>query len=482
LTSGATALSGALAIANPSEYGMATRLLALAVIFIGTAPLARWLFQPDRQGLPVFELFMVFHAICFGFAGLMPQASSLTTRSALSTDEWNAALVAVAISLSCTVAGYYFGASRFARPRAAETWPFRLSPSLLSLAVPALLALVVAFFMFANSIPKDLHQTIQTVVLFWFIILVTAAFHRDIQGLRRLVVIYALVPLNALLFSSFANATLYGMFGVLIPAALARFTASRRVPWLLAGLVVAMFLVFQPVKSEYRNRVGGADSSPSAVVDFTSLAIERFSGQRDAGSTSWEWFAEAFRRLNHLHVTAAIMADTPGFVPYADGATYAPLFTKLIPRVVWPGKPIEAQGNAWAHRYGYLDGSDDVTSFNLPFLPEMYMNFGYPGIIVIGCALGLFMAFAATRLWMLDGDSSLIAFSILTALPLLTPESNLSLLAGRAAISGVAAYGSLMLMSVMLPAMRASKRSAAGVRLRPVAGHPVAMANDALPE
>lgn len=446
-----------LMVGNPSDYTLKTRLLALLVIAIGVAPMVRWLFLNRRVGLPIFEIFMLFHAICFGVAGFMPQASTLTARMPVSAEEWDAALVVVAVSLCCTAGGYYLCTSVWPRAAGSMPWPFRFDSSALNLAVPAMLLLMTPLYVFRKTTPLVLQQVTQVVVLFCFLILVAAAFRKEIREPRRSLIIYGLVPANALLFSASDDAGLYGLFSILVPVALTRFTVSRRLPWVLGGLVVMAFVVFQPVKGDYRGlRRSGDAGTPSAIVAFPSLAVERFAGQRDSGSTAWDWFADAFRRLNHLHVTAAIIADTPAYVPYSGGATYAPLVTKLIPRALWPDKPAETQGNAWAQRYGYLYSGDDVTSFNLPFLPEMYMNFGYPGIVVIGFMLGGLMGFVASRLWMREDDSSLIAFGIVIALPFLTPESNLSLMLGRAVISAVVGYFSLVVMAQLLPGMRVS--------------------------
>jgi hypothetical protein len=448
-----------LAMVNPADHSLKTRFLSLVLIALCTAPLAHWLFQRERPGLPIFELFMLFHAICFGFAGMMPQASSLTTRTPVSEDEWDRALIAVLLSLTGTTAAYYIALARARSTARGDTWPFRFTPALFGLAFPGMLVLLTGVYVFRAAIPKEVNQPVQALVLFWFVVLVAAAFQDQLRQPRRSLVLFGLVPVNALLFSSFGDATLYGLFGILIPVALARFSVAKRLPWVLATVVVIVFVVLQPVKADFRTlasreKVGRFDM----VVDFPLAAVERFEAAKDAGMTPWDWFVDAFRRLNHLHVTAAIIADTPAFVPYAYGSTYVPLFTKLVPRAIWPNKPLEDQGNAWAQQYGYLSTDDDVTSFNLPFLPEMYMNFGYPGLMVLGILLGVALGITTSRVWSRDGDSSFTAFSILLATPFLTPESNLSLLLGHAVIGGTTAYLSLLVLQSQIPDVRVTRR------------------------
>ena len=83
---------------------------------------------------------------------------------------------------------------------------------------------------------------------------------------------------------------------------------------------------------------------------------------------------------------------TPGSVPYWNGATYSSLLTKWIPRFLWPGKPQELTGNEFGQRYGFLDPSDQGTSLNLPWIVELYANFGAWGVLL---GMGIFGAFVA---------------------------------------------------------------------------------------
>ena len=73
-------------------------------------------------------------------------------------------------------------------------------------------------------------------------------------------------------------------------------------------------------------------------------------------------------------------------MPYWDGITYLPIFTKFIPRVVWPDKPVENMGQQFGHKYNRLKDEDTFTSMNTPILAEMFMNFGVWGMY-LGCAL-----------------------------------------------------------------------------------------------
>lgn len=453
--SGASILCASVFLLNPFDYEIETRFLALLAFVIGVMPMARWLFLRDRAGMPIFEIYMLFYAICFGFAGFMDQKSTLTARSMVTMGEWQDGLLAVIVSLVCTAAGFYLFLHLKRKTYTPALWPFILNPTNSSRIVHFVLPVLLTVFLLGNWIPTELIQIVQLWSLFWFFVLVVASIKKVLTRTQRLIV-FLLIPANALVFSGFSNAVLYGLFQVLVLVALAFFSLRRRIPYVIISVVVITFILLQPVKGEYRSMkwAGSEISNKVNVVDFFELAIDRLSEHYKSGGTTWEWFNLAFMRINHLHVAAAVIADTPSVVPYQYGKTYSSLFTKLIPRILWQDKPEERTGNQWAHMYGYLYRDDTVTSFNLPWLPEMYMNFGMAGVIILSLIVGILLGFLTSRFWMHQGDSTFTAFSLVLALPFLTPESNFSLLFGRAIIGAIVAYFSMWSTAVLFSRFR----------------------------
>jgi hypothetical protein len=56
---------------------------------------------------------------------------------------------------------------------------------------------------------------------------------------------------------------------------------------------------------------------------------------------------------------------------------------------LYPDKPHEISGQAFGHRYSFLDEQDTQTSYNLPQLIEFYANFGPLGVLVGMLLIGL---------------------------------------------------------------------------------------------
>jgi len=135
-------------------------------------------------------------------------------------------------------------------------------------------------------------------------------------------------------------------------------------------------------------------------------------------------------RVSHTAKFAYVFEKTPGEVPYWRGVTYKPLATSFIPRALWPGKPEERLGQAFGHRYDILDPGDTVTSENVPWLTEFYVNFGVAGVALGMGLVGSFLAALETLFNnpRMTAPEGVIGATIL--FPLFYQESNLSLMTG----------------------------------------------------
>lgn len=221
---------------------------------------------------------------------------------------------------------------------------------------------------------------------------------------------------------------------------------TRKIPWpavALVGLLVALML---PVKLDYRNFLAEEGSLELSVVEklevYYELSYQHYLGREgiassdvkgdDEGSPLWRfsYSASAF---------SLVIINTPGIVPYWKGDTYSTIFTKIIPRFLWPGKPTEDIGNEFGHRYSLLHKSDEGTSMNLPWLAELYANFGesavYYGMALFGLMYGFIDRFYNS------GQSVVnIILSAAIFFPILQHESNFALLAGNIFLLSVAIF------------------------------------------
>lgn len=172
----------------------------------------------------------------------------------------------------------------------------------------------------------------------------------------------------------------------------------RRIPWMLILAGGLVFVVVRPVESAYRlATLHGGSSGNLSQFERSRLLLELVGNSvlpmvegRDSGAYD-KTMEVATRRLGVDVLTfAAVLHDTPGFVPYWNGASYYPLLFKFVPRFIYPDKPREVTGQTFGHRYGLLDRANFETSYNLPQLIEAYINFGPLGVVVLMFLFGVF--------------------------------------------------------------------------------------------
>jgi hypothetical protein len=183
---------------------------------------------------------------------------------------------------------------------------------------------------------------------------------------------------------------------------------SKKIISISFFMVLGIYFLLAPIKIQLRSQLWeiqmtdlGATSQTKVSFDkafdaILDLTIEyHFNDIHKAKSESKDMnsFTKGFGRFSLVPVFERVYRDTPDRIPYWNGASYAPLVTSFIPRAIWKNKPIHAFGNKFGRRYGYVGRKDYHTSFNIPWLVELYANFGDLGVIfgmyIFGMLYGL---------------------------------------------------------------------------------------------
>lgn len=204
-------------------------------------------------------------------------------------------------------------------------------------------------------------------------------------------------------------------------------------PRMIFGLVAVVctlaVLSYKPVHI-YRSAVvdqgylNGSISEKLGVL--AAVIVDPSHYGHDVNKSDWD----IGRRLAHAEVMNTVMAATPEQVPYWNGKTYKLLLSNLVPRLLWPDKPLENQGNEFGRRYGFVKADNLTTSMNLPWLVEAFVNFGIPGVLGISAAIGLLIGLVEA-LFNRPGAPWQLAVSAIMLLPFINQDSNLSLSIGN---------------------------------------------------
>ena len=190
--------------------------------------------------------------------------------------------------------------------------------------------------------------------------------------------------------------------GALIPLALlfiVRWDSTRKLAWRYLIIAAALFLLLNPIKIQYRAQAWFGDenmSLPARIGLWVDLAKDNLTGELEQPGTGGPagFVQRATSRFDLLHRFAYIGQMTPEVVPFYEGETYAYLVYGWIPRIIWPNKPEASDASRQMDLdYGFLyDVPGQSASIGIGQLPEAWVNFGAPGILIVMILQGIFFA------------------------------------------------------------------------------------------
>ena len=381
------AILPALNLYAPAHPTLAQRLLASLVIVLAAVPTVLWLSGRDR-GIPflpfVAGIYGVYYALPIFLLEKYARAHYLT--EVIPNSYVEQALILSLAGLGVLFIGYYtFPPRALARvvPKLYLRWEDHLSIKL----VAGLLGVIGVSTYYLDAIVDPTLVMQEGVNLLADLSLISIVILFVLQLVGRLgffatgFLWVVLVPARVLIGLS-TGATSQGLVVVLL-LILTYATLKHRMPWmaLVAGGIALLSLL--PVRAEFRALTRGAeaaDRSPAEeAVLYVATARDYLTGQALPYS---EALQVSISRLAHLMTFAEVVEATPSRVPFWKGETYYPVLFKPIPRFLYPDKPQENSGQAFGHRYGFLQPDDLSTSYNLPQLVEFYANFGVIGVLL----------------------------------------------------------------------------------------------------
>jgi len=244
----------------------------------------------------------------------------------------------------------------------------------------------------------------------------------------------------------FITITIQGFigFGVIAAFAVLAFVASFYRPrWqlVIAGLVLgyvglSFFGSYMRDRSEIRAAVWGGQPWRDRVerIHETIDTLEWFN-PFDNGQ-----LARIDERLNQNHLVGAAISQLATSDAYAHGETIWEAILALIPRAIWPEKPIRAGSGDLVSEYtGYQFA--EGTSVGIGQVMEFYINFGSMGVILgflsMGAIITIIDLTASQRLT--SGDWQGFALWYLTGMSFLQVGGSLVEVTGTAGMSIVAA-------------------------------------------
>ena len=204
------------------------------------------------------------------------------------------------------------------------------------------------------------------------------------------------------------------------------FQLCARLPWRAIAGCCLVILIIYPLSSHYRLALSETQAETS-IAETPAIIFRNI--KKVYTDHHFNLFGLTLR-VSHILIHSVVVEQTPNPVPYWGGETYKPLLTSWIPRALWPEKPEEKTGNAFGHRYALISPNQLYMSVNLPWITEMYANFGRVGVIAGMFLVGLMFG-ALEKILNEPGMSShewVIGVAVL--IPLAFQESNFTVMTG----------------------------------------------------
>jgi hypothetical protein len=180
---------------------------------------------------------------------------------------------------------------------------------------------------------------------------------------------------------------------VVLAVAIPRASLRRRVPVVaLAAAVLFFVLLVVPFNLAYRAAARGAVTLSAGQAVATAPAIAGQVLTRDLSPAALQESASFLaQRIRTIDTPAIILQRTPRQIPYSNPAQLliSP-FVDLIPRIIWPGKPVLAVGYQVSQEYFQLP-PQLYTASDLTPEADLYRHGGWlvlsAGMFLGGCGL-----------------------------------------------------------------------------------------------
>ncbi|MBR8832746.1 MAG: O-antigen polysaccharide polymerase Wzy [Stigonema ocellatum SAG 48.90 = DSM 106950] len=416
---------------RPESLSINKALLALGITWLGFLPSLQYLSDRKRPPIPFFPLVGIFYATSFG---LPIFSKDLKGSGRLPVDISEQALTLVLLGILGMNIAFYVSKSSLWQKLTPIQLPESYSRSKLLSLLWLLLASHLAFLYipFVKEIPSlgQLLEPVGYVTYGMFYIIFSRG---QLPTFQFWILLGVCVPLE--IAKRLSSGLLAELMVLFLFMTILVWYERKRIPVIFITITVIFYLIFAPVKAEFRKLTWNQKFSHASSIEKSAIFIDMTINYYQRGLNSSQ--AQNHKndsalvgRSAHIVVFSDVMRKTPTIVPYWGGETYLPLFTSFIPRALWPDKPIEIVGNRFGRRYRYLDRFDIITSFNLPWIVEMYVNFGTSGVLIGMSLVGLFLAFLDKKLNSQKMNSIEVVLGNTVLFGLIYQESNLSLSVG----------------------------------------------------
>jgi hypothetical protein len=164
------------------------------------------------------------------------------------------------------------------------------------------------------------------------------------------------------------------------------------------AIALGIYLVFAPINSYLRYDPIVSAKQTIELSDYIRIGSDLFQGKSNETRPLVEDYAQLFARLDLVSMSSTLIEQVDrGAISTTDGASFMIFFNSLLPRLVFPNKPISTDlydPNYLGRKTRVISPNDFATSIAYGAVAELYLNFKMPAVILGMFSLGyLFRSF-----------------------------------------------------------------------------------------
>lgn len=430
----------------PTRLDGAAAIIAAIALFISFIPIIIFFISPRKGRLPFVPLCSAFYILFFILPLFLTDyvfppgtPAQIYTEAPVVEFYGFEAVLPILLGVSAMVGGMALGGAMprfpvFHLPEIPDThfpWVMR-----------TLLILHMSFYLIPHlsRIPSFAQLGGPSGIL-GFSFAVIAWNRRVISPYEAIIIFCLLLPIRlslGLMTTSLNNALVLVAVLIILAAVL-----NRRLLLPVLGLVAAGMLAYAPMKvyrhyalslppdmaAVERVKAVGSLWAEGSFINAVKTPVERKSR---LDGVVWP----LLKRMDQATVLAIVVERTGRDVDPWGGTTLVNLVTGIVPRFIWPEKPVETYGNEFGRRYQILRSDEFHMSVNIPWLTEFYANFMLPGVVIGMFLVGLMFQTLDQIFNYFNSQGAGMAFAATFLLPLAAQESNISLMISNLPLLG----------------------------------------------
>ncbi len=378
------------------QFGKGSAVLAWLILGIAVTSWTKW---KNRQHIPLLQIVLSFYPIYFSFSVFMPSEMRLLySRFTASETILRETMLIVALT-QCSIWAGWILTKRFVRLK-----PLHLNVPDTRLTVYAysIIAFQIILFIIKQGNPDlDLSGYIQIIngLANMYIALGILFFTGEARGWNILNLLGIAVIVAYHIAISVDNTMLGEAVMPLIVLGVLMIRRHRKTAVALALMLTGIALLIQPVKLSYRltlmqmQEMGMNTTLADKAELYLHLLNMHWIESRVIPFYEESAQVQFSKRLSLVPIISVILHETPERIPFQYGSTFRYLLFTPVPRVIYKDKPTAQEANIWfARSYGILDEQlAKTTMVGISHVGEVYVNFGWFGIIPIFTLFGAMM-------------------------------------------------------------------------------------------